>query len=242
MLIALLACTTPSYPTLPHVEPSTQSDSAGPPQDTDDAADTEDTHGTDSGGADAWHIQIGAIPGDLAAQMQGTTMHSGCPVPLDELVLIEAAHWDMTGAVQTGQLIVAAAVSAEVAVVLEAMFRAEFPIRSMIPASAFGGSDDASMAADNTSAFNCRAVTGGSSWSQHSYGNAIDINPIENPYINGTTVLPPEGQSFSDRSDVRAGMIIEGDAVTTAFDAIGWGWGGQWSSLKDYQHFSENGQ
>jgi hypothetical protein len=101
---------------------------------------------------------------------------------------------------------------------------------------AYGGDDDASMAADNTSAFNCREITGGGAVSNHALGVAIDINPVENPYVRGGDVLPPAGAEYLDREDVRPGMIVEGD-VTAAFDAIGFDWGGRWRSLQDYQHF-----
>jgi hypothetical protein len=106
----------------------------------------------------------------------------------------------------------------------------------MIPIDAYGGDDDASMADDNTSAFNCREVTGGAGWSQHAYGLAIDINPLENPYVRGDEVLPPAGQEYLDRDDVRPGMIIEGDDVVRAFTFRGFEWGGNFRTLKDYQH------
>jgi hypothetical protein len=102
---------------------------------------------------------------------------------------------------------------------------------------AYGGDDDASMAADNTSAFNCREITGGGAFSNHSWGTAIDVNPLENPYVKGDVVLPDAGAAYLDRSDVRPGMIVDGDVVVTAFAAIGFEWGGDWNRLKDYQHF-----
>jgi poly-gamma-glutamate synthesis protein (capsule biosynthesis protein) len=87
------------------------------------------------------------------------------------------------------------------------------------------------------SAFNCRQVTGGTRYSEHSYGWAIDINPVQNPYVNGSTVLPPAGRDHLDRSPA-PGRITANDAVVQAFAGIGWSWGGYWTSLKDYQHFS----
>ena len=98
------------------------------------------------------------------------------------------------------------------------------------------------MAANNTSAFNCRPTTGGSSWSEHSFGTAIDVNPLVNPYVRGAIVLPPEGAAYSDRSLDVSGMIHSGDKVVEAFAAHGWVWGGTWSSPKDYQHFSTSGR
>jgi hypothetical protein len=126
--------------------------------------------------------------------------------------------------------------------VFRALFEARFPIRRMRPAYEYGGSDDASMADDNTSAFNCRAVTGGTGFSEHSYGHAIDINTVENPYIYGERVLPPAGAPYVDRSDERPGMILADGPVVAAFTALGWGWGGSWQRVKDYQHFSRTGR
>jgi poly-gamma-glutamate synthesis protein (capsule biosynthesis protein) len=106
----------------------------------------------------------------------------------------------------------------------------------------YGGSDDASMDADNTSAFNCRNVAGTSRWSEHAYGRAIDINPVENPYVAGSHVSPAAGRAFLDRSQRRPGVVRAGDAVVRAFARVGWGWGGDFSSAQDYQHFSASGR
>jgi hypothetical protein len=95
---------------------------------------------------------------------------------------------------------------------------------------------------DNTSGFNCRYVSGTTTWSQHAYGRAIDINPVENPFVSGWRVSPRRGEPFADRSPLRRGMIAERDVVWRAFRRIGWGWGGSWSSPMDYQHFSANGR
>jgi hypothetical protein len=99
------------------------------------------------------------------------------------------------------------------------------------------------MSDDNTSAFNCRAVTGRPGvWSQHSYGWALDLNPFENPYVSGSTVLPADAAAYADRSRRDPGMIHAGDVVVRAFGSIGWTWGGSWSKPKDYQHFSVTGR
>ena len=112
----------------------------------------------------------------------------------------------------------------------------------------FGGdwgdvSDDAAMAANLSTAFNCRAVTGGTGWSEHSYGRALDINPLRNPYISSRgTVLPPGGRAFVERDPSVIGVIVEGGPAVAAFDAVGWQWGGRWRTIKDYQHFSASGR
>ncbi|MFT5679244.1 MAG: hypothetical protein ACI8RZ_000148 [Myxococcota bacterium] len=185
---------------------------------------------------------IEPIPEDMRAAMTGVTWREGCPVGLDELRLLRLSHWDFDGNATTGELIVAGEHAEALVGVFAALFEAQFAIRRMKPTYHYGGSDDASMADDNTSAFNCRAVTGGGGFSQHSYGHAIDINTIENPYVRGKKVLPPAGAAFLDRGDVRPGMIAVDGPVVVAFVAVGWKWGGNWSSLKDYQHFSVNGR
>ena len=120
--------------------------------------------------------------------------------------------------------------------VFAAMYDVEVPLERVERIEAYGGSDDASMAANNSHAFNCRRITGGGSWSQHAFGIAVDLNPVQNPDVRDGTVLPPEGEAYLDRSDVREGMVLEGGVVVDAFDAIGWTWGGRWNTLKDYQH------
>lgn len=181
------------------------------------------------------------LPPEIREKMVGVTWREGCPVGLDELALLHVPHWDRHYVRQQGQLIVANTYADDILTVFEALYAARFPITRMRPAHVFGGDDDRSMAADNTSAFNCRPITGGRSFSQHSYGHAIDINTIENPYVRGNRIEPPEGRMFLDRNDVRPGMIIANGPVVRAFREIGWKWGGHWGALKDYQHFSATG-
>lgn len=193
---------------------------------------------------DAFSHTAEPLPEDLRNAMTGTTWNPGCPVGLDALTLLTVPHWGMDGDVKQGRVVVRSDIVHVYVDAFQAAWESRFPIERMEPASTFGGSDDASMAVNNTSAFNCRSTTGGSSWSQHSYGDAIDINPRQNPYVSGSgnTVLPPEGTSYLDRDAADAGLLTESHPVVRAFDAHGWGWGGRWNSLKDYQHFSENGR
>ena len=126
--------------------------------------------------------------------------------------------------------------------VFEALFDAGFRFTRIAPAHLYDGDDNKIMANDITSAFNCRKKTGGSSYSEHSFGHAIDVNPLRNPYVKGTRVLPPEGRPYADRSLGAPGMIAGDGPVVAAFAEIGWRWGGNWRSLKDYQHFSATGR
>jgi hypothetical protein len=177
----------------------------------------------------------------MRAKMTGVSWRPGCPVGLSQLRLLRLTYWGFDHAAHTGELVVNAAAAAVLTRAFHLLFAARFPIRQMLPVEAFGGSDEASMRADNTSAFNCRLVPGTSVWSQHAYGLAVDINPFENPEIQNGAVDPPTAAAWADRSRTSPAMIKEGDAAWRAFHAIGWIWGGDWSTPKDYMHFSANG-
>ena len=129
----------------------------------------------------------------------GSSWRPGCPVPLSDLRYLTVTYRGFDGADHTGELVVAASVAADVVDIFGRLYDAGYPIASLRLVDDFGGSDDDSMAADNSSAFNCRPVTGGGGFSEHSYGTAIDLNPVENPYLSGSVVLPPAGRPFADR-------------------------------------------
>ncbi|MBA3800841.1 MAG: M15 family metallopeptidase [Geodermatophilaceae bacterium] len=167
----------------------------------------------------------------------GASYRQGCPVGPEALSLLRLAYVGFDGMPATGELIVATEIVGDVVEIFAELYAQRFPIRSMATIEAFGADDDASMAADNTSAFNCRPVTGGQGWSLHSYGVAIDVNPRENPYVSGDLVLPPEGRDHLDRDSPAPGMIRAGDPVLSAFTAHGFTWGGSWTDPVDYQHF-----
>jgi hypothetical protein len=185
---------------------------------------------------------ISRIDAAQAKRMTGVSWRAGCPVPLRDLRLLTLSHRRFDGRVGTGRLIVHADVARDVVAVFRRLYLARFPVRRMVPVDAYGGSDFRSIEADNTSAFNCRYVDGTRSWSEHAYGRALDLNPIENPYVSGATTSHRASVPYLDRSRRRPGMALEGSAAVRAFDAIGWGWGGRWSSVKDYQHFSASGR
>ena|SRR5438477_548393 len=168
--------------------------------------------------------------------------HAGCPVAPAELRLIRVSYRGFDSRAHVGALVVHRSVARDVVGVFRRLYVADFPIRRLTPVSAFRGSDDASMAADNTSGFNCRRAVGGSGWSEHAYGRAIDVNPVENPYVLDGRALPPAGRGYLVRSRVRRGMAVPGGVLVRAFASVGWRWGGRWSASPDYQHFSLSGR
>jgi hypothetical protein len=185
--------------------------------------------------------RIGPIGPARRARMT-SSWQPGCPVPLEDLRLLTLRHWGFDGRVRRGELVVHEDEARPVVRAFRELFRARFRIERMELVDAYDGDDERSMAANNTSAFNCRGVPGSTAWSEHAYGRAIDINPIQNPEVRNGEVSPATGRAFVDRPRAARGMVLAGGPVVGAFAAIGWGWGGDWRSLRDYQHFSANGR
>jgi hypothetical protein len=179
----------------------------------------------------------------VTAAELGGTWHAGCPVAPSALRQLTVPYVGFDHRVHTGEIVVNVSVISAVTKVFATLYAARFPIRSLIPESHFDGKDPISMAADNSSGFNCRLAvsTGPPQWSEHAYGLAIDINPVENPYIVGGVVEPTAGKAFVNRAEVRPGMAVHGGVLCAAFASIGWYWGGRWTASPDYQHFSSNG-
>jgi hypothetical protein len=167
--------------------------------------------------------------------------HRGCPVSPAQLRRVRLTYWGFDRRPHTGALVANENAVTDLVHVFARLYAARFPLRRLRPIDAYGGKDERSLAADNTAAFNCRYVIGSGPrrWSAHAYGEAIDVNPVENPYLEGGRVLPPAGRAFADRLRRRMGMA-EG-ALVRAFATVGWGWGGRWSA-PDYQHFSADGR
>lgn len=165
-----------------------------------------------------------------------------CPMDWRDLRLLRLTHVGFDGRDRSGALVVAQTHARPVVRVFRRLYDARWPIRRMRTVDAYGGSDARSMAANNTSGYNCRRVQGSTEWSAHAYGAAIDLNPRQNPYLVGASVQPRDGRRFAriDRTPeagVPPGAIRAGDVVVRAFADIGWEWGGLWAP-PDYQHFS----
>lgn len=181
---------------------------------------------------------IAAIPDAVRARMRGRSWRDDdarCP-PWDELAYVTAAHVTFDGGAVRGELVVAAKLAPRVVELLRRLYALGFPIRQLRLVDDFAGSDDASMAADNSSAFNFRVVAGTDVLSQHALGRAIDLNPVENPWRKPDRIVPPAGAEFADRTRVRPGMIVRPGPVVAALDELGWEWGGDWRHAFDDHH------
>jgi len=177
--------------------------------------------------------------------IQGNSWRKGCPVGLENLRYIQVNHWDFKGKSKRGELIVHKNVAKEVVEIFHELYKIKYPINKMRLVSDFKGSDFQSIEADNTSAFNCRSATGSKKWSKHSYGKAIDINPIENPYvsrkgrISHKASLKYRKRVHKNSTPQDRAMLLRNDKATKIFQKYGWKWGGNFKSIKDYQHFAK---
>jgi hypothetical protein len=195
-----------------------------------------------AGTGEPFAASVSRLEREIRELMTGSSWHEGCPVEFADLRLVRLMYLGFDGEAHHGRLVVHRRWADEIVEVFRRLYRREFPIRRMRLVDRYGADDQASMRHDNTSAFNCRYVAGTTVWSQHAFGRAIDIDPVENPYVDGSHVSPPNGEPYANRSDVRPGMIFERDVVWRAFHQIGGVWGGTWTSARDYQHFSANGR
>jgi poly-gamma-glutamate synthesis protein (capsule biosynthesis protein) len=171
----------------------------------------------------------------------------GCPVPLADLRYLRMTYLGFDGAAHTGEMVVHKRYAAAVVDVFHRLYDSRWPIRRMRLVDDYRGDDERSMAANNTSGYNCRRVAGRDVLSAHAYGTAIDLNPVQNPDLTGPATHPPAAARFAtmDRSEharVPAGVIRDDGVVVRAFARIGWTWGGSWPASKDYQHFAARGR
>ena len=180
------------------------------------------------------------VSASLLARIRRTTWHPGCHVAPEDLRQLTLSFRDFENKPRTGTLLVNRDLSGEVVNLFESLYRHGFQIERMVPIEDYEGNDDASMAANNTSAFNCRDATGKPGvFSNHSWGRAIDINPLTNPYVKGDQVLPPAGRKYLDRTKAFPGSILKDSFVVREFERAGWTWGGRWTDRQDYQHFEK---
>ncbi len=172
--------------------------------------------------------------------INGNSWKKECPIKLEDLRYIKLSYWDFNNIEQTGEIIVHKELSDDVVDIFKEFYDKKYLIYSLKLVSDFKADDNRSMAANNSSAFNCRKVAGTKSWSNHTYGRAIDINPVQNPYIRKNGAVEPEnGKKYVDRKVKHHAIIRKNDLVYNIFKKYNWFWGGNWRTVKDYQHFQK---
>ena len=193
-----------------------------------------------------YDAEISSITPQIKKRMiKGNSWRKGCPVSLNDLRYLQVTYRDFKGQRKTGEIIVHKEVAAEVKKIFGELYAIGYPVRQMRLVSDYKGSDWQSIEADNTSAFNCRKATGSKHWSKHSYGKAIDLNSIENPYVSRSGHISHKAsQQYRKRQHTKntsadKAVLLHNDKAVKIFKKYGWKWGGDWSGVKDYQHFSK---
>jgi len=193
-----------------------------------------------------YQAKISPITAAVKQRMiKGNSWRKGCPVSLQNLRYLQLIYKDFNGNRKMGELIVHKDVASEVKQIFAELYVIGYPIRKMKLVSDYKGSDWQSIEADNTSAFNCRKATGSKKWSKHSYGKAIDLNSIENPYISRSGHISHKAsqqyrkRAHKEHSAEDKAVLLKNDKAVRIFKKYGWKWGGDWSGVKDYQHFSK---
>jgi hypothetical protein len=178
-----------------------------------------------------------AIPDDVFARMHGRSWRDDprCPAR-DTLAYLEVDHRTLDGGAARGEMVVARRIADHALGLFRRLWAIGFPIARMQLIDDHDADDDRSMAADNASGFCFRVVAGTDDLSQHAFGLAIDINPVENPWVRPDRFVPAAGATYLTRGDLRAGMIVRPGPVVAVFDALGWEWGGDWKHARDYHH------
>ena len=175
----------------------------------------------------------------IKSRITGKSYPTDCNVHYSDLRYVKVLHYDFNGNEREGELICATEVAQELTNIFYELYLAKYPIEKMVLIDEYGADDIASMKDNNTSCFNYRVIEGSKNLSNHSYGLAIDINPLINPYVKGDYVSPKEAKPYVDRSQIKLGMIDKDDLCYKLFTKYGWKWGGSWNTVKDYQHFEK---
>ena len=176
-------------------------------------------------------------------KITGISYGEGCIVPYEELTYLQVLYMDFEGQPQVGEIICNQAIAQDLVEIFYELYQASYPIERIRLIDEYGGDDTLSMEANNTSCFNYRVVDGTSSLSRHAYGLAVDINPLYNPYVtypNGKRrVSPASSEIYADRSLDFPAKIDKNDLCYQLFTEHGFTWGGNWKTMKDYQHFQK---
>lgn len=178
------------------------------------------------------------VPKEIQNRMMGKSMPDDISVPFDELRYLCIPYYDYDNQIQIGEMVCNKAIAKDLLLIFRDLFSAQYQINSIKLVDDFGGNDEASMMANNTSCFNYRTIRGTDRLSKHAFGMAVDINPLQNPHVRNGRIAPPSGEVYIDRNQHFAHKIDKSDLVYLLFKSYGFIWGGNWQS-KDYQHFEK---
>lgn len=187
-------------------------------------------------------FEIHEISPEIKERIYGISYKENAPVTLDELRYLRVSYYDFDENIQVGELIVNQKVASEIIEIFKELYDVKYPIDKMKLIDEYDADDNKSCIDNNTSALCVRPVVGSTinRWSNHSYGLAIDINPVQNPYVySDGHIYDPNSKPYLDRTNIRKGMIIKDDPLHKAFTSRGWRWGGDFKNTKDYQHFDK---
>lgn len=181
-------------------------------------------------------FEINNLPAEIQLSMKNSGVWSEeCPVPMSKLRLLELSHYNFANQVIVGKMVVLDRVAESVILIFKELLALKFPIHNIGLIDEYNGDDELSMAANNSSCFNFRKIDGSDLLSMHSYGLAIDINPVQNPFIQKDKISPLGGKLFFNRENKAAGMV---EPIIDIFYKYGFTiWGGSWKTPIDYHHF-----
>ena len=179
------------------------------------------------------------IPEEVRARMQGKSMKDNNNIGYDALRYLTLYHYDFDGRIQQGEMVCNKAIAHDLLCIFKTLFMEAYPINSIRLVDDFDASDETSMRANNTSCFNYRTIAGSWRLSQHAFGMAVDINPLQNPCVRGSRIRPSTATDYVDRSKDFPHKIDDNDLCKKTFESYGFRWGGRWRSVKDYQHFEK---
>ena len=180
-----------------------------------------------------------SLPGSVIQRITGCSYPADCSLPYSELRYLHLLYTDYSGQTQQGEIICNKAIAQDLIEIFYELYQAGYPLARVSLIDDFGADDEASMQANNTSCFNYRKIAGSDKLSNHSYGLAVDINPLYNPYVTATAVSPSGSRPFADRSAEFISKIDHEDLAYLLFTEHGFTWGGDWNTRKDYQHFEK---
>lgn len=169
---------------------------------------------------------------------QALIKKSGMTAPeniIKNQVLLTVLYYSFDNKIHQGQIVIHKELTEDIKIIFSLALKEKFPFGSVIPISKFEWNDGKSMKANNTSGFNFRNAAGSNVLSKHAFGRAVDINPFLNPYIKNNISLPWGSQYIPDKP----GTLTQKSPLVKAFLKLGWIWGGNWKTLKDYQHFQK---